>query len=218
MVWRNLLFCHWAMSAEYLRRFVPQELPLETYEGRAYLGVTPFCMDLGLRGLPMLYRNLPELNVRTYVTLDGRPGVFFFSLDIASTLATLGARVGYGLPYFLAMMRAGCEGEHIEVRSSRKANRAEFHARYRPTSPVSPPEQASLEHFLVERYSLYVAEQGKVYRTDIAHVPWALQGAEAEITHNTMAAAAGIELPAEPPLLHFARELFVRVWLPIRVR
>jgi uncharacterized protein YqjF (DUF2071 family) len=218
MVWRNLLFCHWALPPDYLRRFLPRELPLDTYDGRAYLGITPFCMDLGFRGVPMLYRNLPELNVRTYVALDGRAGVFFFSLDIASSFATLGARIAYGLPYFLSRMEARCEGEQTEVRSSRVANRAEFRARYSPTSPVARPAPGSLEEFLVERYSLYVAERGKVYRTDIAHVPWPLQRAEAELMHNTMAAAAGISLPPDPPLLHFARELFVRVWLPIRVR
>ena len=218
MVWRDLLFAHWALRPEDLRPHIPRELTLETYEGRAYIAVTPFLMDMGARGLPMLWRDLPELNVRTYVTVDDRPGVFFFSLDIASALATFGARVGYGLPYFLARMQATRYNRSIRYSSSRVANRAEFRARYRSVSPPAQAQPGSLEEFLVERYSLYVAERGKVYRADIDHVPWPLERAEAEIELNTMVAATGIRLPSEAPLLHFCRELEVRAWLPKRVR
>src|SRR5207248_4382432 len=91
-----------------LRAVVPQPLPIDIYDGSAWVGVIPFVMDMHARGLPLL-RRTPELNVRTYSTVQGKPGVYFFSLDLASTIGVLGARVGYGLPYWLARMSAAAE-------------------------------------------------------------------------------------------------------------
>src|SRR5207248_9343191 len=91
-----------------LRAVVPQPLPIDIYDGSAWVGVIPFVMDMHARGLPLL-RRTPELNVRTYSTVEGKPGVYFFSLDLASTIGVLGARVGYGLPYWLARMTAIAE-------------------------------------------------------------------------------------------------------------
>ena len=88
--WEDLLFAHWRVDAGDLARLLPPELPLDTYDGAAWLGITPFRLtDLRLRGMPPLpWRvGFPELNVRTYATADGRPGIWFFSLDAASVLA-----------------------------------------------------------------------------------------------------------------------------------
>src|SRR5919109_1105605 len=108
MTWRDLLFAHWPVPVQQLRAAVPEPLPIDTYDGRAWVGVIPFVMDMNTRGVPLL-RRTPELNVRTYSTLEGKPGVYFFSLDLASTVGVLGARVGYGLPYWLARITAVSE-------------------------------------------------------------------------------------------------------------
>jgi uncharacterized protein YqjF (DUF2071 family) len=239
MTWRDLLFAHWPMPAAVVRAVLPAPLELETCDGSAWVGVIPFVMDLSLRGVPVLVRT-PELNVRTYVSYRGIPGVYFFSLDLASTIGVLGARIGVGLPYWLAEMwarrvplpdgdhglphagpvTAGESREQYEVRygSARVAARADFWGCYRPAGAVLSPQPGTIEHFVAERYCLYNVERGKVYRVTIHHVPWPLQPAEAEIARNTMAAANGISLPPGEPLLHFARELEVLCWAPERAR
>lgn len=103
--WRDLLFAHWPVPAESLRRLVPAGLTLQEFEGRAWVGVTPFLLTgLRPRALPAIpgLSRFPEINVRTYVTAQDRPGVFFFSLDAGSTLAVIAARALYSLPYFRA--------------------------------------------------------------------------------------------------------------------
>ena len=81
---------------------------LYTFEGRAWVSVTPFTM-WGIR--PIFFPPLPvlsqshEFNVRTYVHVEGVPGVWFFSLDASNALAVFGARLSLGLPYFRARMR-----------------------------------------------------------------------------------------------------------------
>lgn len=163
------------------------------------------------------FSSFPELNVRTYVTLDGKPGVYFFSLDAAHLPAVWAARATYRLPYFYARMNSETFGEGIRYSSERihRPRPANFRGTYEPVSSVEPRQPGTLEYWLSERYCLYTVADEKVYRGEIHHEPWPLQDAEARIEENSLASAAGIELPPTAPLLHFAKQLRVLIW-PIR--
>jgi hypothetical protein len=216
--WHDLLFAHWPLPPDLVRPLIPTELPLDTFDGRAWVGVIPFWMS-GVRGrrrppLPGLSR-FPELNVRTYVNYGGKPGVYFFSLDATNRPAVWAARKFFYLPYFAASMRSHEESGVIHYTSRRKGMSAEFRGSYQPVAPVRQSDKNSLEYFLTERYCLYTTHAGEVYRCDIHHLPWPLQNAQAKLELNTMAAAAGIHLPTTAPLLHFARRLDVLIW-PLR--
>ncbi len=222
--WNDLLFAHWPVLPSSLRPLVPSALELDTIEGRAWVGIVPFGItDAVLRGLalPRALSAFPELNVRTYVVLGGRPGVYFFSLDAGSPPAVAGARLGYRLPYYRARMEVEERDRWVLYRSLRThsgAQRARLSAAYRPTGEVFQPDPGTLDHWLTERYCLYTTDRaGRVYRADIHHLPWPLQRAEAEIRANTMAEASGIELPSTRPLLHFAKRHRVLVWPLLRV-
>lgn len=207
--WHDLLFAHWPVDQEALRSLVPAVLPLDLYDGRAWVGVVPFVMtNVAPRGVPSmpLVSTFPELNVRTYVTVQGRPGVFFFSLDAASAIAVATARALFGLPYYVAQMQVEAAGPAVRYASRRKSREATFGARYRAVGDPCPPEPGTLEYFLTERYCLYTAKgSSRVRRLDIHHPRWPLQRAEADIEENTMAHAAGIRLPDIPPVLHFSK-------------
>jgi hypothetical protein len=215
--WLDLLFAHWPVPAEQLEPLLSAPLELDRFDGQAYLGVTPFRLTaLRARGtLPLpLVSSFLELNVRTYVSFGGKPGIWFFSLDASSRLAVAAARRAYKLPYFHAAITATAPGEWVEYACVRaEAERPYvFEGRYRPDGPVAPAEPGTLEHFLVERYCLYAADRrGRLHRAEIHHAPWPLQRAEARIDLNTMA-ADGIALPADPPLLHFSRRQDVVIW------
>lgn len=217
-VWNDLMFAHWPIPVERMRRLVPAPLELDLFEGSAWVAVTPFHISgLRFRYLPpLLASNFLELNTRTYVTYKGIGGVFFFSLDASSRAAVLGARLGYYLPYFSARMQLEREGERLVYTSSRVSAEAEFAGGYQPVAAVELRQPGSIEHFLTERYCLYTVSHGIVRRAVIHHVPWPLQNAQAEISVNTVAAAAGIALPQTPHLLHFSKRIEVLVWHPER--
>ncbi len=219
--WNRLLFAHWSVPPASLRLLVPKQLQLDTFQGRCWVAVTPFYLS-GLRPPGVSFGGLafPELNVRTYVTLDGKPGVYFFSLDAGSVLAVFGARTFYALPYFYARMRISSSGDsvHYHSRRSHMGRVAEFEGEYRPVSPTRTAVAGSLEHFLTERYCLYAFEADRLYRAEIHHLPWPLQDAHAEISLNTMSTAAGIQLPDEAPLLHYAEKIEVLIWTPERLK
>jgi uncharacterized protein YqjF (DUF2071 family) len=152
------------------------------------------------------------LNVRTYVTVDDKPGVWFFSLDAASLMAARLARATYYLPYYWARMQMRHDDERIAYRSRRAGGDAAFRGRYHPVGPTQVSTPGSLEYWLTERYCLYAAGRaGRLVRGEINHPPWPLQPAEAEIELNTMAAAHGIALHGKP-LCHFAGQLEVVAW------
>ena len=219
--WHELLFAHWSLPAAALRPLVPGSLELDMFDGHAWLGVIPFRMS-GVRPrllppVPLLSA-FPELNVRTYVVVDDKPGVYFFSLDAASRVAVWAARRFYRLPYHRARMRAQTVADSIQYSSPRtdSTGPAELLATYRPTGPVLEPVSGTLDHWLTERYCLYtVAPNGTVHRGEIHHPPWRLQPAEAEIRANSMSAPLGVTLPERDPVLHFAARQDVRIW-PLR--
>lgn len=214
-IWHDLLFAHWPIEPRVMRPLVPSELPLDTYEGKCWLGIAPFHMSgVRARGVPPLpgLSRFPELNVRTYTTVEGKPGVFFFSLDAGNLSAVWAARTFYHLPYYRARMRVQISGSDIAYSSRRIKGEAELQARYGPIAPVQSRQQGSLEHWLTERYCLYTVAKERIYRAEIHHLPWPLQDAQAEIAKNIMAEAAGLSLPSTKPLLHFAKQLEVLIW------
>lgn len=217
--WENLLFAHWRVEAADLRPHLPARLRVEEFNGSAWLGITPFRVSgLRLRALPplpLLSRFL-ELNVRTYVTLDRKPGIWFFSLDASSWPAVTAARRTSRLPYHRARMSTGLADGAVDYRSERRSPpwRYRFRATYRPIGPREHgPEPGSAEQFLTERYCLYSeGPDGTLLRADIHHPPWPLRAAEAEIHENTMP-PDGMRLHGEP-VFHFASRQDVIVWWP----
>jgi uncharacterized protein YqjF (DUF2071 family) len=223
--WHDLLFAHWRCSASDLRPLIPRALEIETFDGSAWIGVVPFYMSgVRMRMAPPIptATDFPELNVRTYVELDGRPGVWFFSLDCASILATIGARLGISLPYFRATMEMT---RHDDGRIFYNSQRwpiagapAHFEARYRGHGPAATAPPGSLPHFLTERYCLYSASDERIWRADIYHPRWSLHSADAQFDVNTMIDAIGVRPSDTECVLHFAKFQDVHVWMPVRVR
>ena len=217
--WDKLLFLHWPIPVEQIRALIPARLAIDTRDGTAWIGVTPFTL-WGIR--PILLPALPlvssahELNVRTYVHLDGVPGVWFFSLDATNPLAVLGARLGYSLPYFQALMTLDEQGQSIRFTSRRMhlgAPPAQFEAAW--TGGELLPELApdTLDFFLIERYCLYSESGGKLYRGRIFHPPWPLRRATLSGVSSTMIQAQGMPEPAGEPLVHFqSAPLDVEIW------
>jgi uncharacterized protein YqjF (DUF2071 family) len=210
--WDHLLFAHWRVDAEALRRHVPKGLDVEEHDGTAWLGVTPFVVTgLRVRGtfpLPLV-SSFREVNVRTYVTDGEKPGIWFFSLDASSALAVAAARRLYKLPYFPADITVERRRGRIHYECVRD-ERTAFSGAYTPAGEVFEARPESLEHFLTERYCLYAADHGALYRAEIHHPPWPLQVADATIDLNTMA-PEDVRLQGDP-LLHYSARQDVLIW------
>jgi uncharacterized protein YqjF (DUF2071 family) len=217
--WEHLLFAHWSVDPDSLAPLVPPPLAVDVRDGRAWIAVTPFVLS-GLRVRltppPPVLSHFLETNVRTYVRLDGRPGILFFSLEATSVLAVTAARALYHLPYRHAEGSVSVDGEHVHYVLRRSDGTAMLEATYRPVSAAAPPAVGSLEQFLAERYCLYSTADDRLFRADIHHPPWPLAAAEGAIQCQGMVPPAVVQHPGGP-LLHVARRQDVLTWRPVRV-
>lgn len=214
--WLDLLFIHWPVPSQVLRPLVPPELTIQEFDGTSWVGVVPFRMEgVMRRPLPDVpgISAFPELNVRLYVEAEGKPGVWFLSLDATNPLAVWAARRYFHLPYYRAEMTVIAEASGYHYQSERRSGEARFAARYRPIGEADEAPAASLEHWLTERYCLYArSPAGRLYRNEVHHVPWPLYRAEGEILRNTMLRAASVAVADTAPLLHFSPGVDVVVW------
>lgn len=221
--WADLLFLHWPVDSAQIAPLLPEGLSLDTYGGIAYVGLVPFTMR-GVRPVwsPPVHglSDFHEVNVRTYVHYEGgEPGVWFFSLDAANSVAVRIARGLWHLPYHFARMglRKG-EGGAIAYSSERLwpgPVPADCRLRYTPdATPPRSAEPGTLEFFLAERYILYSRTRGRLFRGRVHHAPYPLQGARLHDLDDSLIAAAGIRVdtPGAPPLVHYASGVDVRVF------
>ncbi len=213
--WRSLLFLHWPVPCDQLRPLVPEELSLDLHQDTAYLGIVLFGMqDVRHRSWPrFLSFNFLEANVRTYVHYRGNPGIYFHSLDANSRLAVWGARTAWSLPYHHSRMEME-SGNGETVFKIRRSSSAAFHrTRYR-VGPVLPPsEPGSLEHFLLERYWLFVRHRGRLCKAQVHHRPYPTREAHLLEFEDQLRASAGLhELHGAPPLVHFSEGVDTEVF------
>lgn len=202
-VWRDLLFMHFPVSADIVKSYIPGDLELDTFENKAWISIIPFRItNMRARGLPLIpYLNAYlELNVRTYVTYKGIPGIYFFSLDADHLLAVAGARALAGLPYKRAAMSFHKNEKDMEVVSQRIGSTETLKVSYRSGSILFEPLPGSIDHWLLERYCLYTYWGGSLLRGDIHHDKWKVTAAEASIHTNTMTSFS----LSQPPLLHYS--------------
>lgn len=222
--WNDLLFAHWSVPVSSIAPLVPDGLVVDTFQGSAWLGAMPFWMDrIKMRGIPPIpgARSFPDLILRTYVREErtDTPGVLCLSVDSSNLLAVVAGRALFHLPYHSAEM-------HIEQRTEREfafysrrhfANRPVlFKARYRglgPSQRLAELRSGTLEYFLMERSCLYSSNRsGQPIRANLHQASWSLEEAEAEIELNDLAAAIGVRVPNQEPVLHYSRRLAVYVW------
>jgi uncharacterized protein YqjF (DUF2071 family) len=219
--WHKLLFLHWEVPIAEMRRLIPEPLAIDTFEEKAWLTITPLTItNLHLTGTPPVpyFSWLYELNVRTYVHLDGVPGIWFFSLDANNIAAVLGARTFFSLPYFNAEITCEETDRTVSFSSKRNENEAGFDASWTIGEELPPAEPGSLEFFLAERYCLYTEDKGAIYRSQIHHQPWPLQKAENLVLSDySVVAGDDVAMPNTDPIAQCGGPVFVDVWAPERV-
>ncbi|MBV9031955.1 MAG: DUF2071 domain-containing protein [Pseudonocardiales bacterium] len=139
--WQTFTFLHWAYDPGDVQRLLPSGLDVHTYDGVAWVGLTPFLLcDFRLPGFPAIpgLSTFPETNVRTYVVdRNGRDGLWFLSLDASGLATVLGARASLGVPYHWAAMTVEANST-VTYRSRRRYPPAAGHRRSLGVSATPP--------------------------------------------------------------------------------
>jgi uncharacterized protein YqjF (DUF2071 family) len=212
--WRSLTFLHWRYEAGEIRRLLPNQVMLDTFDGSAWVGLTPFLLtDLRLPfgpALPWISR-FPETNVRTYVRgPDGEPGVWFFTLEAARLAAVLGARLTYALPYRWADMRVSLAHGRVKYQSTRKRpfGYGDTNISIKPAESMRAGE---FDNFLTARYRLYTVRRSRLGYAQIEHDPWPLQHGKVLELGQNLIEKSGVPRPSGDPVVHYSADLEVRI-------
>lgn len=221
--WSELLFAHWKIDAATVQATLPTGLFVDTFEGDAFIGVVPFFMQ---RVRPAWLPPLPwiswflELNVRTYVhDGNGKPGVWFYSLDCNQPLAVAIARRFFHLPYFHASMSAKRHGGTIRYLCQRRHETGPpWCYDWSPGMPSTPAETGSLDFFLVERYLLYSTDsQGRLLEGQVHHAPYRIHTPRVSEFSVGPANLLGFDLQGAPSSLLGAEAVDVSIF-PLKRR
>lgn len=207
---RDVLFVHWSVSSAAVRHRLPDAgtFTLDTHDGEAWLSVVALRFDdLRPWGSPVGL-SFPQLNVRTYVTHEGKPGVYFFTLDADDRISTLVASVLFRLPYYRADIRVRHRTDSLTFRSHRTdidAPALDFDATYGSCGERIRAEDGSLSAFLTERYRLYATDdRGRAYTGTIEHEPWPLRQGWIDVRRNGCFRAIDLPHPTDDPLVHYS--------------
>jgi uncharacterized protein len=217
--WKEFLSRHWELivAADFFTVEVPRSLRVESFDGSAWVGVTPFLLrGLRAKSLPPLpgISQFPETNCRTYVRApDGHSGVWFFSLDAARILAVMGARLTYGLPYAWSRMRVARTASQVIYESARRWPGSSSRTRI-VVEPGDEIDPEPLDVFLTARFRLYSFVFGKLICAKVAHAPWPLRGARLIEVHQTLTDSAGLSRPLQAGLVRYSPGVDVRVASP----
>lgn len=216
--WQTMTFLHWAYDPDEVGALLPAGLEVDTHDGKAWVGLTPFLMvDFRVACLPPVpgLSTFPETNVRTYVRgPDGRDGLWFLSLDAASLITVTSAWAGLGVPYRWADMSVD-EDATVEYSSTRRLHSpAAHHIRVRPGSPLEPHEVSDFDHWLTGRWRGYASIATRLAVVPVEHQPWPLWRAELDELEESMLTAAGLSEPSGDPLVHYSPGVDVRLGPP----
>ena len=217
--WRSLLFLHWEVPAEAIAAQLPRGLSVDMFEGRAYVGLVPFTMrDVRPWWSPSVpgVSHFHELNLRTYVHREGRdPGVWFFSLDAASSLAVVLARSNWSLPYHRAALAMHREGDEVRYESRRLwpgPKPAELDLRYRVGAELGSAVPGTFEHFLIERYRLFAITPFGLASGQVHHRPYPLRRAEVVALRESVVRAAGLSALHDGPHALYSEGVDVEIF------
>jgi uncharacterized protein YqjF (DUF2071 family) len=222
---KRLLFLHYAVDHGAVRPLVPPMLEVELFDDSAWVGLMALRVaKLHGRRLPIpkWWHEFPEVDLVTYVSYQGRRGLYFLSIESGRRFVSTAIRWLTAMPYLYSDLTMVGHPGPIRVTSERATEGgpvAKLDLTYRSTkTPVTIADGSPLGFMLAQFSSFAIDLWGRVIELDEIHSLWEPVEVELEVTTNTLGQALGIDLPLQPTLAHAAASRRVLTWEPVVVR
>ncbi|MBX3257455.1 MAG: DUF2071 domain-containing protein [Chitinophagaceae bacterium] len=207
--WINALFLHWTIPFDILRKHVPKNLNIDTFDGDCYVSLVAFTMQkIRPKYLPSIsfISDFDEINLRTYINNDNKQGVYFLNIEAAKSLSTFVAKLLSGLPYEKADIK---RTDKIFVSTN---TQKEFHLDTEFIVKEKLQNKSELDKWLTERYCLFLDKDNELYRYDIHHKEWEIKTVELKRL-NLHYKVGDIDLTErQPRLTHYSDGVKVIAW------
>jgi len=170
--WHNVIFAHWKVNENSLKKLVPAGLNLELFNGEAWISLVAFTLKkLRLHYLPSFpdFSHFHEINMRTYVVRNNKPGIYFLSLEAQKTFSALLARLMIGLNYYKSDISHRPDFHEAENRKHL------FYLKSRYNKGTDISAKTDLDRWLTDRFTLYHELSGEIFSRDIHHRDWPLK-------------------------------------------
>lgn len=207
--WNNALFFHWTIPFAILRKCVPENFNIDTFDGTCYVSLVAFTMQkIRPRYLPSIFfiSDFDEINLRTYVNNDNKRGVYFLNIEAGKSLSALIAKSLSGLPYEKANIKRA-DNKYTSTNTEKG-----FYLAAAFEIKQALPCKTNLDKWLTERYCLYLDKGNEFYRYDIHHKEWEIKNID--IKRLDLSYKIGdIHLSEKrPDLIHYSDGVKVIAW------
>jgi len=206
--WNNALFFHYEVDKNILQDLVPDDLEIDLINGKAWVSVVAFVMErIRPRFLPSVssISNFGEINVRTYVIKDNKPGVYFLSIEAEKLMSAVLAKSLSGLPYEKSTIKRTKNSYQAQHSLKGFSLSADYHI------GMEIKHKNELDLFLTERYCLYLNKGNNLFRYEIQHIPWKLN--QLELDYLQLDYKLGnLILDSNPNFIHYSVGVQVVAW------
>lgn len=173
--WNRAIFLHWQVELEELRKFVPDELEIDLFEGKPWVSVVAFTMEkIRPRNLPSFppISDFHEINIRTYIKSNNKTGVYFLSIEGGTNISCKVAKGMSELPYRYSKIKR----KQNQYQSYNSEYKDELDIEFVVGKEVI--EKSSLDLWLTERYALFQDTEKSINEFEIHHLEWPINEIE----------------------------------------
>ena len=172
MNWSNVMFLNLEVEENSIRRHIPKEFEIRTYNSKAYITLVFFNLESpGLKSL-----NVPisfsEFNIRTYVRYKTYQGIYFLTLDVKNKLIPMCVNNIFKLNYnntFLSYETKNYSKNAVWVNNKYYIDN--FYIEFEVGKSM---KDSSYSNFITENYLYISKNKDSIYYNKVYHKKWNL--------------------------------------------
>ncbi len=206
--WKHAIFLHYKVDIKELEKFVPKTLEIDLFQGSSWVSIVAFTMKkIRPKYVPAFspISNFHEINIRTYVKLNNKCGVYFLSIEAGKSLSCKIAKRISELPYRFSKIKR--TNNTYQSKNSAYNDKLDIDFNI----GKEQKEKTELDIWLTERYALFQDAEDYINAFEIHHLEWPINNIELR--------GIGVNYPRfenlihhEPDTAHYSKGVQVISW------
>lgn len=170
--WNKAIFLHWEVDSKLIQPLLPKGLTLDIINNKTWVSLVAFDMNnIGIKNLPKppYISDFYEINIRVYITCNGKPSVYFLSMEGNKRSSCKILKMVSKFPYRYSKMNRNDSSYNSE---NKKFNDT-FNIEYNIKNTAVKKDKIDL--WLTERYAVFQDYKTHIIEYDVHHIEWPIQ-------------------------------------------